>query len=109
MPTRRDVINRAFRFLGVVAEDESMTADQEAFAGVLLDSVYDEISDETPPDFTIEDIPAISATHMAMLLAADLAPSYSRPPPISRGKAMLRLMGSIRPDNRAEITEPEYY
>lgn len=109
MPTRRDVINRAYRFLGVVAEDEAMTADQEAFGGTLLDAIYDEIADETQPDFTIEDVPNIAATHLAMLLAVDLSPAYNRQPPASRGKAMLRLMGSIRPDNRQENTEPEYY
>jgi hypothetical protein len=109
MATKLDVIRRAFRFLGVVADDEAMTADQEAAGSDLLDSLYAEVSNEAPPSFTIEDVPAESATFLAMVLAADLAPQYSAAPPYSRGQAMIRLLGTIRPDDRPAIVEAEYY
>ncbi len=108
MATKRDVIERAFRFIGVVADDEAMTADQEANGSSLLESIYAEVEAEAPPYWTTDDVPAISATHLAMTLAADLAPVYGRPAP-SRSAALLRLYGSIRPDDRAEIIEAEYY
>lgn len=109
MATTRDVIERAFRFIGVVAEDEAMTADQLATGTDLLESIYAEIEEEAPPYWSIDDVPAVSATHLAMVLAADLAPAYSMPAPMSRGSALIRLYGSIRPDDRAEIILPEYY
>ena len=109
MVTKTDLIRRAFRFLGVVADDEAMTADQEVTGSDLLDSIYAELSNEAPPSFTIEDVPAESATPLAYLLAADLAAQYSALPPMSRGAAMIRLLGSIRPDDRPEIVYNEYY
>jgi hypothetical protein len=109
MATKLDVIRRALRFLGVVADDENATAAQFAAGEDLLESIMAEVEAEAPPSFTIEDIPAESATHLAMLLAADLAPQYSAAPPMSRGAAMVRLLGSIRPDDRPEIAAPEYY
>ena len=109
MATKSDVIRRAFRFLGVVADDEAMTADQEAAGSDLLDSIYADLSNEAPPSFRIEDVPAESATFLAMVLAADLAPQYSVAPPYSRGSAMIRLLGTIRPDDRPEIVQAEYY
>lgn len=109
MPTKSDVIRRAFRFLGVVADDEALTAQQAAWGDVLLDGIYEELMQEAPPSFTIEDIPDISATPLAMVLAADLSPQYAAAPPASRGAAMVRLLATIRPDDRMEITQPEYY
>jgi hypothetical protein len=109
MPTKQDVIRRAFRFLGVVADDEAATAAQFAAGEELLDSIMAEVTMEAPPSFTADDVPPESATPLAMLLAADLAPQYAAAPPMSRGAAMIRLLGSIRPDDRPEIIEPEYY
>lgn len=109
MATKRDVIERAFRFLGVVADDEAMTANQEANGDALLDSLYLEITAEAPPSWTIEDIDAQAATFLAMALAADLAPQYARSAPMSRGSALIRLYGTIRPDDRPEIVDAEFF
>lgn len=109
MATERDVIERAFRFLGVVADDEAMTAAQEANGSALLASLYDEIFAESPPYWTVDDVPAGVATHLAMALAADLAPTYGAAAPMSRGSALLRVYGTIRPDDRASIPGMEYY
>lgn len=109
MPTKLEVIRRAFRFLGVVADDEAATAAQFEAGEDLLVSIMAELEMEAPPSFTIEDVPAESATPLAMVLAADLAPQYSAAPPVSRGAAMVRLLGTIRPDDRPEIIAPEYY
>lgn len=109
MTTKRDVIERAFRFLGVVADDEAMTANQSAAGEVLLDSLYAEITAEAPPSWTIDDVDAQAATFLAYALAADLAPQYSRPAPMSRGSALVRLYGIIRPDDRAEIPDAEMF
>ena len=49
MPTKRDVVERAFRFLGVVADDEAMTAAQEANGTALLESLYAEMEVEAAP------------------------------------------------------------
>lgn len=109
MPTKRDVIERAFRFLGVVADDEPMTAAQEANGTALLESLYSEMVNEAPPYWTIDDIPAGAATFVAMALAADLAPTYGEAPPMSRGSALLRVYGAVRPDDRAEVPGVEYF
>ena len=110
MPTKNDVIKRAFRMLGVVAEDEHITADQEAFATDMLESLYAEVAEDAWVSFTLDDIPDISATHLAGVLAADLAAPYSSQAPRSRGAAMLRLVATIRPDNREDQdAEAEYF
>jgi hypothetical protein len=109
MVTKVDVIRRAFRMLGVVADDEAMTATQNAAGEDLLEAIMAEIEAEAPPSFTIEDVPQESATALARLLAFDLAPEYSAQPPMTRGQAMIRLLGSIRPDDRQDITEPEFF
>lgn len=109
MPSKRDVIERAFRFLGVVADDEAMTAAQEANGDALLDSLYEEITAESPPYWTTDDVPAGVATHLAMALAADLASTYAAPAPMSRGAALLRVYATIRPDDRAEVPGVEYF
>ena len=109
MPTQRDVIERAFRFLGVVADDEAMTASQESNGTALLESLYAEMENEAPPYWTIDEIPAGAATFVAMALAADLSTMYPGTPPMSRGAALLRVYGTSRPDDRPEIVLPEYY
>lgn len=109
MPTKRDVVERAFRFLGVVADDEAMTAAQEANGTALLESLYAEMEVEAAPYWTIDDIPAGAATFVAMALAADLAPTYGAAAPMSRGSALLRVYGTSRPDDRETITRAEFY
>lgn len=109
MVTKADVIRRAFRFIGVAADDEALTADQIAAGEELLDGIYAELEMEAPPSFTTADVDPASATPLAMVLAAELGAQYAAPAPFSRSAAMLRLMGTIRPDDRPEITDSVDY
>lgn len=86
-----------------------MTADQRETGAVLLDSIYAEVEGIAPPYWTAEDVPSQSFQPLARLLAVDIAPLYERPEPESRGVAMVRLLATIRPDDRAEIPAAEFY
>ena len=57
MATRADIIDHAFRRLGIKAEDEALTADQERYAGDVLDALYDEVSAEAPVSWWPNDVP----------------------------------------------------
>jgi hypothetical protein len=102
MATRNDVAKLAFRKIGVVAEDEAMTADQFAVANDLMGSIYDELRGIGSPYWTPDDVAADAFNAFASLLAVDLAPMYGRPPPTSRGYAKLQIMSAIGPDDRID-------
>lgn len=109
--TRNDIITAAMRRLGIVAADETITADQSAYGGDVLEGLIAEIGDEAGAALTwdLDTAPAKSGRLLANLLAVEIAPQYSVAPPEPRGIAWLRLMGSIRPDDRQDIAEPEYF
>lgn len=109
MATRQDVARMAFRKIGVVADDEAMTADQFATASEHLDSIYAELKGTAPPYWTVDDVSADAFQPLATLLAVDLSESYTRPAPASRGTAKLRVLAAINPDDRQEIARAEYY
>lgn len=98
MLTRRDIIETAFRRIGVVAEDEPATADQFKTAKTLLAQIEAEIS---APDWTAG-YPETVALQVAMLLAVDLAQAYSVAPRDRRGRALMRLRAITNPDDRDE-------
>lgn len=108
MATKQDVARMAFRKIGVVSEDEAMTADQFATASDLLDSIYAELQGVAGPYWTVEDVAPEAYQPLATLLAVDLADAYTRPAPTTRGIAKLRVMSAINPDDRSE-TVAEYY
>jgi hypothetical protein len=106
MPTRLDVIERAFRILTVKAEDESLTADQLANGGAVLDSLFAELGNEATISWTLDTTPQVSFQPLARYLAVELAPEY--PPavaPTTRGLAWRRLMATIRSDNRVDVRD----
>lgn len=105
MPTRLEVIERAFRILTVKAEDESPTADQLANGGAVLDSLFAELGNETTIAWTLDTTPSMSFQPLAMLLAVELAGEYDRPRPTTRGLAWRRLMATIRSDNRPDFRD----
>ncbi len=109
MSTRLDVITRAFRRLGISADDETLTADQIANGGDVLDSLFVEAGREAPMSFDLENVPAESFVALANYLAAEMAADYAVQPPDSPARAKLRFIATVRPDNRMDIATPEYY
>lgn len=101
MTTKRGLIELAYRRCGVVAEDEAMTADQYRNGGIILDSVFEALQDEAAVYWTLDDIPAGVTMPLAMVLAHDLAIHNSVPPRETRGRAVVRYLGVVRPDDRA--------
>ena len=109
MKTRLDVIELAFRALGIKAEDESLSADMQSYAGSVLDALHAEMSVGTALTWWPDQIEDAVSVPLARLLAAEIAPSYGvafEPRP----RALARVLAVIRPDNRAvPPTEPEYF
>ena len=102
MKTNRDVIEQALRRLGVVADDEAMTAGQRAYAEATLNALTLEIAEEAPVEWFPDLIPDKVFIPLANVLAAEIGPTYmvqTEP----RSRALMRLMAVIRPDDR----EPE--
>jgi hypothetical protein len=46
---------------------------------------------------------------LANLLAVEISPDFGGALPQSRGSALLRLLSVLRPDDRTDISEPEYF
>lgn len=108
MKTRLEVIEFAARRIGVLSTDESLTADQVAAIGGVLDALYDEIDTEAAPTWDLTAVPLDCFSQLGNLLAQEIAPIYGLPAPNSRGGAWLRLMSRIRPDSR-DATEVVFY
>lgn len=106
MKTRLDVINRAFRKIGVKAEDEALTADQYENGGEVLDMLFAEVNSRATEihgqsfGFDLETLPDAAFLPLANLLAVELAPEYGANIPMSRGSAILRLLSVEFPDDR---------
>ena len=98
MQTRRDVIELAFRRIGIVGEDEPATADQYASADALLRQIEAEID---APDWSAG-FPDNVSYQVAMLLGVDLAQAFSVAPKDRRGRALIRLRAVTNPDDRDE-------
>jgi hypothetical protein len=110
MPTRRDVIDMAYRRLGIKAEDQPLSADQMAFGGSVLDALWEEVRRHAPDVmWPLADVPSQYFLPLAHVLAAELAPSFgvaARP----RAVEFTRLLAAIRPDNRQTDDDgPRYY
>lgn len=106
MPTRLEVIERAFRIIGVKAEDEGLTADQLANGGDVLDSLFAELGNEATISWTLDTTPSMSFQPLARYLAVELAPEYPPAvPPTTRGMAWRRLMATIRRDEREDFRD----
>lgn len=99
------MIERAFRILGIKAEDEALTADQLANGGDVLDSLYAELGNETTISWALSATPDKSFQPLAMLLAVELAGEYGRPRPATRGLAWRRFMATVRSDNRDDFRD----
>lgn len=105
MATRLEIIQLAFRRIGVLAEDEELTSDAALYGGTVLDSLYAEIIEERYPLWALEDVPAASVIPLVNLLAVEIAPAYDRPAPDARGRAWRRLMATVRRNNIDEAVD----
>lgn len=105
MATRADVIERAFRILGIAADDEALTADQINNGGDVLDSLFAELNNEFTISWALSATPTVSFQPLAMLLAVELAFEYNRPKPTTRGLAWRRFMATVRSDNREDFRD----
>lgn len=96
-----EIAARALRLLGVVAADESLTADQASNALAVLEGIWSELITEAQPTWDIETgTPPEGFVPLANWLAAEMAPEYGVPAPMTRGRAKLRLLAVVRPDDR---------
>ena len=108
MATRADVITRALRRLRVVAANRTPTADMSKAVGAVLDSLYAEVGESVAIPWALSAVPDEALNALADLLAAEIAPEYSRPAPVPRSRALVRLLAVVNPDDR-QITAPEYF
>ena len=112
MKTRTDVMQYALRRLGVVAADDPLTSDQQENAGIALDAIFAELELEAITGWTTDTVPDASLPGLGDMLAAEMSHSYGVQAPLSRGRAYLRLIATIRPDDRVvDTTDPQadYY
>lgn len=108
--TREEIATRALRMIGVVAADEAPTADQSQTALAVLDGIWGEMLAEAQPTWDIATgTPPAGFIPMASWLAAELSFEYERPAPMSRGRAKLRVLAVVRPDDRTEEWATEDY
>lgn len=109
MPTKQDVIAAAFLRLGMGAGGDTVSGEHSQIASNALGGIVAELDANFPLYWaTSGDIPEAVLQPLAELLAVDLAPTFSAPPPISRGRAYLRVMALARPDDR-EDARAEYF
>jgi len=108
MKTRFDVIERAFRRLGMKAEDQALSADEEAFGGATFDALVEEIGEHSYVTWGSDAIPEHVFIPLSNLLAVEMGQAYQIPVeprtiPYRRLKAVLRL------DDREDRSGPVYY
>lgn len=97
MKTARQVIDTALKRIGVVAQDESATAEQYADAVAILDGLSGEIEAEAPAPWSVASgVPDFAYNALWMLLAVDLAGFYGVAQPMGRGAALARVMATVR-------------
>ena len=102
-----DVITSALRRLGIVAVDEPVQAHDEVYARGVLEAVFDEAkaAQGLKLTFGLDDIPHQFVEPLALLLAHELAPTYSKPPLVMRSTALVRLRALSWPLEKRE-TDP---
>lgn len=99
--TRLKVIEMAHRRLGLLSVDETVTADQDAFAGMTLDALFEELKTVREMAFTwsLGEVPDAAFLPLSYLLATEIAPHYDVASE-SRARALARLNAYAFPDDR---------
>ena len=100
--TRLDCIEMAHRRLGILATDDSATADQERFAGNALDALFAEVKAMQGLTFTwtTNTVPDAVFLPLSYLLAVEIAPHYEIQPRDNRSVLIARLRTYGFPDDR---------
>lgn len=110
MATKADVIALAFQRLGMGVNGEDISGAYSQLGDRLLTSATAYLEKEAPAYWSnLGDIPDEAVLVLADLLAVDLATSFSMPAPVSRSTAVIRILALTRPDDRLDISGPEYY
>jgi hypothetical protein len=107
--TRNELIRLAYNRLGMGVDGVEITAGQYALADTFLNAAMAEINTEAAFYFNADEVPPEARLAVADLIAADIAPSFSFAAPRSRAGAKLALLAIIRPDDRKDVAEPEFF
>lgn len=104
--TRLEVIAQAHRELGVLATDETPTADQIGYAGSVLDSLFAELKTVhgMPFTWTLEEVPDEAFLPLSLCLAAEIQGHYSLGL-VRRSYAIGRLRAYAHPDDRGLLAD----
>lgn len=100
MATRADILRLAHRRLAILAADEALSADQEAYSGDVLDLLVSEIADAQGITVSASAPDDGYVLALASLLAVDIAPHYLVAAPEPRSRAMMRLRAAVISDDR---------
>jgi hypothetical protein len=100
--TRLDVIHQALRHLGVLASDTDASADDAAYTGGALDTLFAEIQNTQGITVTwaLDATPDTAFLPLSRLLAVEVADHFEVPPKESFARAMGRLRAALIPDDR---------
>lgn len=88
---------------------DAVTAGESQMADAILESIYQECGEIAPMPWPLDAIPHEALFAMADYLAAELAPSFGMAAPTRPGRAKLRVMALMNPDNRRPAVEAEYF
>lgn len=101
--TKLEVVAQAHRHLGLLSADETASADQDAYAGSILDALFAEMNLVQNMQFTwtVDETPDAAFLPLSGLLATEIAPHYgvaSEP----RSRAIMRLRAYAFTDDRTD-------
>ena len=101
MPTKNDVVTFAHRLIGILSADEVPTADQDAYAGAVLDAIFAELqtAQNMTLSWTLASVPSAALIGLAETLASDIAAHYGLSYK-SRAYGIARLRASEISDDR---------
>lgn len=104
--TRTEVIAQAHRNIRVLSADEAPSADQTAFAGAVLDSLFEEL--KSVQGFTVAwdltAVPDAAFLPLSLCLSAEIQGHYNKAE-VSRARAIGRLRAVLLPDDSPDRTD----
>lgn len=102
MTTKADIMRMAHRHIRVLSADEALSADQEQYAEDVLDSLWAEVQADGVSAGSVDAPSDALVLPMSHLLAAEIAPHYNRPSPLSRSRALARVRAALIVDDRED-------